>query len=155
MPKSSSAEIDGRVALLSVSAKVSVGRRVTIESIVKAVAERFSLEPWQLKRKTNEKKIAYPRQIAMYLAKELTRASVPEIGRAFNGKHHTTVNHSIQKIGQLRQHDVALDSLIHKLMGSLSPALEFPLALKPMPTRVVHEPRLKPAKSLDNAPRNA
>ncbi len=47
-------------------------RRITIESIVKAVAEKFSLQPSQLKQKTNEQKIAYPRQIAMYLAKELT-----------------------------------------------------------------------------------
>ncbi len=78
-------------------------RRITIESIVKAVAEKFSLQPSQLKLKTNEQKIAYPRQIAMYLAKELTQASLPEIGKAFSGKHHTTVLHSVQKIDRLRQ----------------------------------------------------
>src|SRR5271165_2284211 len=50
-------------------------RRITIESIVKAVAEKFSLQPAQLKQKTNERKISYPRQIAMYIAKELTQAS--------------------------------------------------------------------------------
>jgi chromosomal replication initiator protein len=94
-------------------------RRITIESIVRAVAEKFSLQPAQLKMKTNEQKIAYPRQIAMYLAKELTSASLPEIGRAFNGKHHTTVLHSIQKIEKLRQQDADLNSLILKLVDSI------------------------------------
>ena len=94
-------------------------RRITIESIVRVVAERFSLQPSQLKQKTNERKIAYPRQIAMYLAKELTQASLPEIGRAFSGKHHTTVLHSIQKIDQLRQKDPDLNNLIHSLIDSI------------------------------------
>lgn len=94
-------------------------RRITIESIIKSVAERFTLQPAQLKQKTNERKIAYPRQIAMYLAKELTPASLPEIGRAFSGKHHTTVLHSIQKIDQLRQRDPDLNSLIHSLVDSI------------------------------------
>ena len=62
-------------------------------------------KPAQLKQKTNEQKIAYPRQIAMYLVKELTQASLPEIGRAFGGKHHTTVLHSVSKIEELRQRD--------------------------------------------------
>jgi chromosomal replication initiator protein len=94
-------------------------RRITIESIVKAVAEKFSLQPSQLKQKTNERKIAYPRQIAMFLAKELTSASLPEIGRAFSGKHHTTVLHSVQKIDKLRQRDPDLNSLIHNLIDSI------------------------------------
>ena len=94
-------------------------RRITIESIVKAVADRFNLQPTQLKQKTNERKIAYPRQIAMFLAKELTSASYPEIGRAFGGKHHTTVLHSVQKIDKLRQRDADLNSLIHNLIDSI------------------------------------
>jgi chromosomal replication initiator protein len=94
-------------------------RRITIESIIKAVAEKFSLQPAQLKQKTNERKIAYPRQIAMYLAKELTSASLPEIGRAFSGKHHTTVLHSIQKIDKLRQREPDLNNLIHNLIDSI------------------------------------
>jgi len=94
-------------------------RRITIESIIKAVADKFSLQPSQLKQKSNEQKIAYPRQIAMYLAKELTQASLPEIGRAFNGKHHTTVLHSIQKIDKLRQRDQDLNSTIHNLVDSI------------------------------------
>jgi len=94
-------------------------RRITIESIVKAVADRFALQPAHLKLKTNERKIAYPRQIAMFLAKELTSSSYPEIGRAFGGKHHTTVLHSVQKIEQLRQRDTDLNSLIHNLIDSI------------------------------------
>ncbi len=94
-------------------------RRITIESIIKAVAEKFSLQPSQLKQKTNERKIAYPRQIAMYLAKELTPASLPEIGRAFSGKHHTTVLHSIQKIDRLRHQDQDLNSLLHSVIDSI------------------------------------
>jgi chromosomal replication initiator protein len=94
-------------------------RRITIEAIVKAVAERFSLMPNQLKQKTNARQIAYPRQIAMYLAKELTNASLPEIGRYFGGKHHTTVLHSIQKIERLRHNDVDLNRMMHSLIDSL------------------------------------
>lgn len=94
-------------------------RRISIEAIIKVVAEHFSLTPAQLKQKTNEHKIAYPRQIAMYIIKELTSASFPEIGRAFNGKHHTTVLHSVQKIDSLRQRDLDLNNLIHNLVDSI------------------------------------
>jgi chromosomal replication initiator protein len=94
-------------------------RRVTIDSIQKAVAERFQIKQAQLKEKSNTKKIVYPRQVAMYLVKELTNASLPEIGRAFGGKHHTTVIHSINKIDQTRQTDPDLNRLIHSLMDSL------------------------------------
>ncbi|HTS24721.1 MAG TPA: chromosomal replication initiator protein DnaA [Bryobacteraceae bacterium] len=94
-------------------------RRVTIDAIQRAVAERFQIKPSQLKEKSNTKKIVYPRQVAMYLVKELTEASLPEIGRAFGGKHHTTVIHSINKIEQTRSHDADLNRLLHSLMDSL------------------------------------
>ena len=94
-------------------------RRITVDSIVRATAERFSLQPAQIKMKSNARQIAYPRQIAMYLVKELTHASLPEIGRYFGGKHHTTVLHSVQKIDGLRQRDEELNNLIHSLMDSL------------------------------------
>lgn len=90
-------------------------KRITVDAIIKAVAEKFSLQPGQLKIKSNVQKIAFPRQIAMYLAKELTTASLPEIGRHFNGKHHTTVLHSIQKIETQRQRDAELNRLIHSI----------------------------------------
>src|SRR6476659_3439506 len=94
-------------------------RRVSIDSIQKAVAEHFVLKQSQLREKSNTRTIAYPRQVAMYLVKELTSASLPEIGRAFGGKHHTTVLHSIHKIDKLRQTDTELNRLLHKLTDSL------------------------------------
>jgi chromosomal replication initiator protein len=94
-------------------------RRVTIDAIQKAVAERFQIRQSQLREKSNTQKVVYPRQVAMYLAKELTSSSLPEIGRAFGGKHHTTVIHSVQKIEHLRQTDPELNRLLHNLMDSL------------------------------------
>jgi chromosomal replication initiator protein len=94
-------------------------RKVSIDAIQKAVAERFEIKQSQLKEKSNTKKVVYPRQVAMYLVKELTDASLPEIGRAFGGKHHTTVIHSINKIEQMRHHDPELNRLLHNLMDSL------------------------------------
>jgi chromosomal replication initiator protein len=94
-------------------------RRVTMESVMRAVAEEFQLQPAQLKQKSNARQIAYPRQIAMYLIKELTKSSLPEIGRMFGGKHHTTVLHSVQKIDRLRQKEPELNRLIHKVSDSI------------------------------------
>ncbi len=93
-------------------------RRITIDSIQKAVAERFAIKPLQLKEKSNRKEIVVPRQVAMYLVKELTQASLPEIGRAFGGKHHTTVIHSINKIDVLRTNDMDLNKLINSVIDS-------------------------------------
>ena len=95
------------------------GSRITMEAIMKAVAERYSLQPFQLKQKTNAHNISRPRQVAMYLIKELTQSSLPEIGRAFGGKHHTTVLHSIQKIEELRQKDPDLNRMIHSLIDAI------------------------------------
>jgi len=94
-------------------------RRVTIDAIQKAVAERYGIKQPQLKEKSNTKKIVEPRQVAMYLVKELTTASLPEIGRAFGGKHHTTVIHSISKIERQRQTDPDLNRMLHSLTDSL------------------------------------
>ncbi len=94
-------------------------KRVTIDAVQRAVAEHFVLKQSQLKEKSNTRTIAYPRQIAMYLIKELTSASLPEIGRSFGGKHHTTVLHSIHKIEKLRQSDQDLNRLLHRLIDSL------------------------------------
>jgi len=95
-------------------------RRVNMDAVLRAVAEKFNLQPAQLKQKTNAQQIAYPRQIAMYLIKELTHSSLPEIGRMFGGKHHTTVLHSVQKIEKLRQRDADLNRLIHSVIDSLN-----------------------------------
>jgi chromosomal replication initiator protein len=94
-------------------------RRVTIETIQRAVAEKFGMKISQLKEKSNTKGVVYPRQIAMYLVKELTTASLPEIGRNFGGKHHTTVIHSIGVITERRQNDPDLNRMLHSLIDSL------------------------------------
>lgn len=94
-------------------------RKITIESIIRAVAMKHNLQPAQLKQKSNRREIARPRQVAMYLTKELTQASLPEIGRAFGGKHHTTVLHSIHRIDELRQKDPDVNRLIQSLVDSI------------------------------------
>ncbi|HMH08602.1 MAG TPA: chromosomal replication initiator protein DnaA, partial [Terriglobales bacterium] len=97
----------------------SQARKVTIESIQKAVAEQFGLRLVEIKAKNNSRAIVYPRQIAMYLAKHLTEASLPEIGRQFGGKHHTTVLHSVDKIDGTRKTDKDLNRLINKMTEQL------------------------------------
>ena len=90
-------------------------RKITIESIQRAVSDQFGLRPAEIKAKNNSHVIVFPRQIAMYLAKHLTDASLPEIGRQFGGKHHTTVLHSVEKIEQQRKTDKDLNRLLNKL----------------------------------------
>jgi len=90
-------------------------RKVTIEAIQRAVSDQFGLRPAEIKAKNNSHSIVYPRQIAMYLAKQLTEASLPEIGRQFGGKHHTTVLHSVEKITEARKTDKDLNRLLNKL----------------------------------------
>jgi len=94
-------------------------RKVTIDAIQKAVADRFQIKQSQLREKSNTQKVVRPRQVAMYLVKDLTDASLPEIGRVFGGKHHTTVIHSLRKIEKERQTDPELNRLIHSLMETL------------------------------------
>src|SRR5579862_4971928 len=89
-----------------------VERAVTIETIQKFVGEYYKLKLVDLKSRNNSKSIAMPRQIAMYLCKSLTNASLPEIGRSFGGKHHSTVIHSIRKVEDLRKNDPDFNSLI-------------------------------------------
>ncbi|WP_419804984.1 chromosomal replication initiator protein DnaA [Terriglobus sp.] len=95
-------------------------RKITIEAIQRATAEQFGMKISELKQKNNSRQIVVPRQIAMYLAKQMTEASLPEIGRQFGGKHHTTVMHSIAKIDEQRRTDKALNSTITKLQETLS-----------------------------------
>mgnify|MGYP006199594899 CR=1 FL=1 len=73
-------------------------RAVTIETIQKFVSDYYQLKLGELKSRNNSKSVAMPRQIAMYLCKNLTSASLPEIGKSFGGKHHSTVIHSIAKV---------------------------------------------------------
>jgi len=95
-------------------------RKISIDAIQKAVAENFAMRVSELKQKNNSRAVVVPRQIAMYLAKNLTEASLPEIGRQFGGKHHTTVMHSIAKIDELRRTDKDLNRTINKLQEMLN-----------------------------------
>jgi len=85
---------------------------VTIEQIQKTVAAAYKLSVDQLVSKNNSRQFAFPRQIAMYLCKKLTKHSYPEIGRAFGGKHHTTVIHSVEKIQSLTSADTSFQRLL-------------------------------------------
>jgi len=93
-------------------------RAVTIDMIQKFVADYYQLKMSELKSKNNSKSVALPRQVAMYLCKMLTNASLPEIGKSFAGKHHSTVIHSIRKVEELRQTDPTFNTLIHTLTES-------------------------------------
>ena len=92
---------------------------VTIQQIQKLVASTYKLTGEELISKNNARQISHPRQVAMYLCKHLTKHSYPEIGRAFGGKHHTTVMHSVEKIEALVTTDETLQRLISELSDSL------------------------------------
>jgi chromosomal replication initiator protein len=93
-------------------------RAVTVEVIQKFVADYYQLKVSELKSRNNAKSISMPRQVAMYLCKTLTRASLPEIGRAFGGKHHSTVIHSIRKIEALRKKDGDFNSVVTNMLSN-------------------------------------
>ncbi len=95
-------------------------RKITIEAIQRAVAEQFGMRVSDLKQKNNSRNVVVPRQIAMYLAKQMTEASLPEIGRQFGNKHHTTVMHSIAKIDEQRRGDKDLHRTLNKLHDQLN-----------------------------------
>ena len=92
---------------------------VTIPQIQKSVAAAYKLSVEQLVSKNNARQFAFPRQIAMYLCKRLTNRSYPEIGRAFGGKHHTTVMHSFEKIQSMAASDSSFQRLLLDLAESL------------------------------------
>jgi chromosomal replication initiator protein len=94
-------------------------KAVNMDSIQKRIADHFRLKVADLKARNNSKSIALPRQIAMYLSKSLTKASLPDIGKAFGGKHHSTVIHSVRKIDSLRRSDPEFDRLVQGLSDSL------------------------------------
>ena len=92
-------------------------RAVTIEIVQKYVSDFYQLRPGDLKSRNNSKSVSMPRQIAMYLSKSLTNASLPEIGKRF-GKHHSTVIHSIRKVEEMRKRDGDFNTLINNFMES-------------------------------------
>jgi len=80
-------------------------RRITIEEIQKKVADHFAIPPAEMHSARRARSVARPRQVAMYLSKQLTSRSLPEIGRRFGGRDHTTVMHAIRKVEELRGSD--------------------------------------------------
>lgn len=94
-------------------------RGSTIEAIQLAVADLFGLSVEELRQSSTRRTMAVPRQIAIYLAKQMTDASLPEIGRCFGGKHHTTVMHSIAKIDEQRRTDAAMNKTVETLLDTL------------------------------------
>lgn len=95
---------------------------VTIEYIIRLVAEHFKVTGNDLKGKKRTKTIVFPRQVAMYIAREITEYSTTELGLEFGGRDHTTVMHSCQKIDELLKLDPTLDSTIQKLIQAIRQA---------------------------------
>lgn len=93
--------------------------QITVDLIQKTVAEYFKIKVADMFSKRRPSNIAVPRQVAMYLAKEMTQKSLPEIGELFGGRDHTTVLHAVRKIGQLRQKDAELNHALHVLEQTL------------------------------------
>ncbi len=92
---------------------------ITLESIQKLVADYYNLKVSEIKSRNNSHQVSFPRQIAMYLCKQLTEASLPEIGRRFGGKHHSTVIHAVQKVEKKRRAEKEFDRLMESFMQSL------------------------------------
>ena len=111
-------DLDYAVATLGDSLRGSQ-RRVTIDEIQKLVSQHFELKPLDLVSARRARAVARPRQIAMYLAKRLTTRSLPEIGRKFGGRDHSTVIHAVRKVEQLRDSDRDVDNAVRVLLREL------------------------------------
>ena len=94
-------------------------RRVTIEEIQKRVAEHFNIRISDMHSARRARAVARPRQVAMYLAKQLTARSLPEIGRKFGGRDHTTVMHAVRKVDELRSTDASFSDDVELLRRML------------------------------------
>ena len=92
---------------------------ITVETIQKLVADHYNLRVTELKSKNNGQHFAFPRQIAMYLCHKMTECSLPEIGKRFGGKHHSTVIHAIKKIESKRGREKEFDRLVENFSQSL------------------------------------
>jgi chromosomal replication initiator protein len=92
---------------------------ITIDQVQRKVCDLFGVKPSDLKAKTRTKTVAFPRQIAMYLARKLTHASLAEVGRAFGGKDHTTVLHAVDKITTLLEEDPKLRKTVDTLIQGI------------------------------------
>ncbi|HXZ25353.1 MAG TPA: chromosomal replication initiator protein DnaA, partial [Nitrospiria bacterium] len=96
-----------------------VQRDITVDEVQKKVAERFHIKISEIKSKKRSKNLVFPRQIAMYLCRELTKLSFPEIGRHFGGKDHSTVIYACRQIDEMKRQDQGLESLLTALTQAL------------------------------------
>jgi chromosomal replication initiator protein len=94
-------------------------RVVTIPSIQAAIAEFFGIRVEEMRAKRRTKGVAFPRQVAMYVARELTDASLPRIGEEFGGRDHTTVMHACQRVRETLHRDTHLAASLKRLMDDL------------------------------------
>jgi chromosomal replication initiator protein len=113
-------EVTIDVARIALKDLLSIqNRQISVENIQKAVADFYSIKVADMYSKKRPANIARPRQIAMFMAKELTQKSLPEIGELFGGRDHTTVLHAVRKIGEERSHDGQLNHEIHVIEQTL------------------------------------
>lgn len=101
------------------NSKYMLGMRLTVDKIQRAVAEEFKITLDDMASKRRARAVARPRQVAMYLCKKMTKRSLPDIGRRFGGRDHTTVMHAVKRITQLRAEDSILDGQIRNLEDTL------------------------------------
>jgi chromosomal replication initiator protein len=94
---------------------------VTAPRIQQTVAAHFGLKMSEFRSKGRQRDLVFPRQVAMYLCRELTDASLPEIGRYFGGRDHTTVLHSCAKIAHMEETDESVARLLWQLRRTLAP----------------------------------
>jgi chromosomal replication initiator protein len=114
-----SLSLDATQRILRTNLKGAGERRVTVDEIQKAAAEHFGLRQADLVSGTRTRAVARPRQAAMWLAKQLTTRSLPDIGRRFGGRDHTTVLHAVRRIESLKATDPQLARDLETLMGKL------------------------------------
>jgi chromosomal replication initiator protein len=92
------------------------------KAVVRTVADHFSLETSQILGAKRQKEVVYPRQLVMYLLRELAHQSFPQIGEALGGKDHTTIIHGVDKIAKLRKTDSQVETDISNLQTKLGKA---------------------------------
>ncbi|CAM3755126.1 chromosomal replication initiator protein DnaA [Polynucleobacter antarcticus] len=113
-------EVTIEVARMALKDLLSIqNRQISVENIQKSVADFYSIKVADMYSKRRPANIARPRQIAMFMAKELTQKSLPEIGELFGGRDHTTVLHAVRKIGEERTRDGQLNHEIHVIEQTL------------------------------------
>ena len=100
--------------------RYATAQRLTVDRIQRAVCEAFDLQMSDMTSKRRARAVARPRQVAMYLSKTLTKRSLPDIGRRFGGRDHTTVMHAVRRIEELRADDPVLDGQVKALEATLT-----------------------------------